>query len=120
MRHAKVRSSSTPRGLTLLVLAILALTSATTGTYASFDQASSSDICSTIEDVQFDGTRANASVTWQVELGPRLPGSNASAELRTTITTDLESLGYVLCFLCRGRLPWSDARSEEDLEAARR
>ena len=94
MRHAKVRSSSTPRGLTLLVLAILALTSATTGTYASFDQASSSDICSTIEDVQFDGTRANASVTWQVELGPRLPGSNASAELRTTITTDLESLGY--------------------------
>ena len=94
MRHADVRAPTAPRGLILAVLAIMVVASTTTGTHASFDRATPAGICSAIDDLQFDGARANASVAWQVDLGPRTPGSNASAELRSTITADLESLGY--------------------------
>ena len=41
--------------------------------------------CSFIDDLKFNGTNANASVTEQVELGPRTTGSNGSAALRTLI-----------------------------------
>lgn len=44
--------------------------------------ASSENVCSTIESLQFDGERANESVTTQVEFGYRTPGSNASKALR--------------------------------------
>ncbi len=44
--------------------------------------ASSESVCSTIETLQFDGIKANESVTTQVEFGPRIPGSGASMELR--------------------------------------
>jgi len=42
----------------------------------------SSEVCLTINELEFDGQNANESVTIQVEFGPRLPGSNASKELR--------------------------------------
>ena len=42
----------------------------------------SNSVCSTIETLQFDGEKANESVTTQVDFGYRLPGSNASKELR--------------------------------------
>lgn len=51
-------------------------------------------ICSSLDDLAFNGTRANESVQWQVSLGPRLPGSNASAMLRDTITSTLLSAGW--------------------------
>ena len=57
----------------------------------TFDDAEPCDLTSQL---QFDGEVANASVQWQVELGPRLPGSNVSATFRDTITSDLEALGY--------------------------
>ena len=41
--------------------------------------------CSFIDDLKFNGTNANASVSEQVELGPRTTGSNGSAALRTLI-----------------------------------
>ena len=44
--------------------------------------ASSESVCTTIGELEFDGHLANASVTTQVEFGPRVPGSNASMELR--------------------------------------
>ena len=50
--------------------------------------------CAEISQLQFDGELANASVQWQVDLGPRLPGSNVSATFREAITSDLEALGY--------------------------
>ena len=34
--------------------------------------------CEGIESLEFDGLAANQSVSFQVGLGPRLPGSNAS------------------------------------------
>lgn len=37
--------------------------------------------CSLLPALEADGERANASVAWQVGLGPRLPGSDASAAL---------------------------------------
>ena len=42
----------------------------------------SADICSSIELLEFNGENANESVTTQVEFGARVPGSNASADLR--------------------------------------
>lgn len=42
----------------------------------------SAEICSSIENLEFDGQSANRSVTTQVDFGARIPGSNASEDLR--------------------------------------
>lgn len=94
MRHAQMRCSSAPRGLMLAVLASVMLASTAPVSFASFEELEPSLVCSTIDELQFNGTHANASIAWQVGLGPRIPGSNASGEFRSTITVDLESLGY--------------------------
>lgn len=94
MRHAQVRALTAPRGLMLAVLASIILASTAPVSHASFEEVEPSVVCSTIDELQFNGTHANASIAWQVGLGPRIPGSNASAEFRATITADLESLGY--------------------------
>ena len=54
------------------------------------------DACETMDELRFYGDKANASVGWQVGLGPRIPGSNASEALRANITSDLETLGYTV------------------------
>ena len=94
MRHAQVRALTAPRGIMLAVLASIILASTAPVSHASFEEVEPSVVCSTIDELQFNGTHANASIAWQVGLGPRIPGSNASAEFRATITADLESLGY--------------------------
>jgi glutaminyl-peptide cyclotransferase len=94
MRHAQMRCSSAPRGFMLAVLASVMLASTAPVSFASFEELEPSVVCSTIDELQFNGTHANASIAWQVGLGPRIPGSNASGEFRSTITADLESLGY--------------------------
>lgn len=43
------------------------------------------DACAQVDQLEFNGTLANASITEQVNLGPRTTGSNASAALRTVI-----------------------------------
>ena len=48
-----------------------------------------SDPCEFVDDLSFDSNSANASITWQTDLGPRLPGSNASQNLRTSIIQNL-------------------------------
>ena len=52
------------------------------------------DICQKTSELQFNGTLANQSVLWQTELGPRLPGSNASLELRDSLTENLTAYGW--------------------------
>ena len=94
MRHAQVRAPTALHGLMLAVLASVMLASTAPVSHASFEEVEPSVVCSTIDELQFNGTHANASIAWQVGLGPRTPGSNASAEFRATITADLESLGY--------------------------
>ena len=46
-----------------------------------------------VEHLQFDGTLANASVQWQVDLGPRIPGSDVSATFRSSIDENLTAMG---------------------------
>ena len=57
--------------LTFILLASLAVPTA-----------ASSEVCLTISELECDGQNANESVTIQVEFGPRIPGSNASKDLR--------------------------------------
>ncbi len=52
------------------------------------------DICQKTSELQFNGTLANQSVSWQTELGPRLPGSNASLALRESLTENLTTYGW--------------------------
>jgi len=52
------------------------------------------DICQKTSELQFNGTLANQSVLWQTELGPRLPGSNASLALRESLTENLTAYGW--------------------------
>ena len=86
----KVGRMPTSVALCMLVSLMLLPFTGTAGTIA-FEDAEPCDITSQL---QFDGELANASVQWQVELGPRLPGSNVSATFRETIASDLETLGY--------------------------
>ena len=61
---------------TMALLATLLLST------VAFPMIASADVCSTVDVLEFDGNNANESVTTQVEFGPRIPGSNASMELR--------------------------------------
>ena len=45
--------------------------------------------CALIEQLSFNGTNANESVSHQVSLGPRVPGSTASSALRQSIKENL-------------------------------
>ena len=94
MRQGEVMCSSASRGFTLTCLLVLLVASLPVMGQAQPAPFSSTALCSTVDELAFDGDLANASVSWQVNLGPRTPGSNASAELRATISTDLEALGY--------------------------
>ena len=53
-----------------------------------------SDPCDSISDLQFNATKANQSVSWQTSLGYRLPGSDASAELRQSVTENLTEWSF--------------------------
>ena len=67
-----------PRGRLWLVC-IVVLTAP--WAHASAEGQTSERYCSLITELEANGERANASVAWQVGLGPRLPGSDASAAL---------------------------------------
>ena len=53
-----------------------------------------SDPCDSISELQFNATLANESVSWQTSLGYRLPGSDASAELRQSVTENLTEWSF--------------------------
>ena len=53
-----------------------------------------SEPCLSINKLSFNSTAANDSITWQTDLGPRLPGSNASAELRRSIVENLSEFTF--------------------------
>ncbi len=52
------------------------------------------DPCKAVGKVQFDGVAANSSVGWQVGLGSRTVGSNASAALRGSVLENLTEWGW--------------------------
>ena len=67
-----------------LLSALLLLLSTPTGALAQpvAEPYQNVEPCDFIDDLKFNGTNANASVTEQVELGPRTTGSSGSAALR--------------------------------------
>ena len=78
----------------MLMCALLLLCFSTSSATPGFKDYDEHDHCDSVEKLLFNGTKANESVHWQVDLGPRLPGSNASANLRENITHMLETAGY--------------------------
>ena len=77
--------------LIILVLFGVALTPLSASGDAPYEEV---DACALVEHLQFDGTLANASVHWQVDLGPRIPGSDVSATFRSSIDENLTAMGY--------------------------
>ena len=77
--------------LIILVLFGVALTPLSASGDAPYEEV---DACAWVEHLQFDGTLANASVHWQVDLGPRIPGSDVSATFRSSIDENLTAMGY--------------------------
>ncbi|MBV18793.1 MAG: hypothetical protein CMA56_02890 [Euryarchaeota archaeon] len=67
-----------PRGRFVFVCAIMLLAP---WTFAHAEGQPDQQYCSLLPALEADGNRANASIAWQVGLGPRLPGSNASSAL---------------------------------------
>ena len=93
--HRRITSQNGVHGkmfpLFLLVLFGMALTPLSASGDAPYQEA---DACAFVEHLQFDGTLANTSVQWQVDLGPRIPGSDVSATFRSSIDENLTALGY--------------------------
>ena len=84
------------RSVVAFVLISLFLTSflSTSSSVSSDFEYQGSEPCTSIDKLSFNSTAANASITWQTDLGPRLPGSNASAELRRSITQNLSQFTF--------------------------
>ena len=66
--------SSARRGFTLTCLLVLLVASLPVMGQAQPAPFSSTALCSSMDELAFDGDQANASVAWQVNLGPRTPG----------------------------------------------
>ena len=96
MHQAIPRTRGVPFVLGLLV--ILSLTAPFVNGSSNEDSwpSTSNSICAASEHLAFNGTKANQSVQWQVDLGPRLPGSNASAEFRHHLTATLNNEGWAV------------------------
>ena len=77
-----------------VVFVCLLLSNVTSASGNEDNWINSVDFCQKTSELQFNGTLANQSVTWQTELGPRLPGSNASLALRESITENLTTYGW--------------------------
>ncbi|DAC08125.1 MAG TPA: M28 family peptidase [Candidatus Poseidoniales archaeon] len=72
------------RGRLLLVCALMLVAP---WTHVHAEEQTTDLFCPLIPNLEANGERANASVAWQVGLGPRLPGSNASASLLDGLET---------------------------------
>ncbi len=73
----------------IALIIILPIASSNDGIYTTNGIITNEILCSEIDNLQFDGERANQSVAYQVGLGPRTPQSNASSLLRTSIAENL-------------------------------
>ena len=78
----------------LFLLAILVPIHLSTAESAHDWQQDDQALCNAVESLAFNGTFANDSVQYQVELGPRLPGSNVSLNFREDLKSLLEPAGW--------------------------
>jgi glutaminyl-peptide cyclotransferase len=86
--------SSGQKRLIGVVFVCLLLSNITSASGDDDNWVDSVNICQKTSELQFNGTLANQSVSWQTELGPRLPGSNASLALRNSLTENLTNYGW--------------------------
>ena len=85
-----VASPMVEKGVAVLALIlILPIVSSSGVIYTSNGIVTHEILCTHIDELQFDGEKANESVAYQVGLGPRIPESNASFELRASIAENL-------------------------------
>jgi len=54
----------------------------------------SDPLCERVDELLFNGSQANATVQWQVSLGPRVPESNASLAFREHVNATLSQAGW--------------------------
>ena len=88
----RVQSSNCRSVAALFIISLLLLCVTGVGKSESSDiQYQGSNPCDYIDELLFNSTAANASITWQTDLGPRLPGSNASEQLRISIVENLST-----------------------------
>ena len=92
--HREVSPRTTSRTALFTCLAIVLATTMVQGTLSTTGPYESIDRCALVETLQFNGQAANASIQWQVDLGPRLPGSEVSANFREAVTENLTALDY--------------------------
>ena len=86
----RVQSSNCRSVAVLFIISLLLLCVTGVGKSESSDiQYQGSNPCDYIDELLFNSTAANASIAWQTDLGPRLPGSNASEQLRESIIENL-------------------------------
>ncbi|MEK9650594.1 MAG: M28 family peptidase [Poseidonia sp.] len=94
MHHRQSRRGAVLRWTALLLVATVFTGGTVHATQPVAWPANPSTLCDAVDDLVFNGTRANESVQWQVSLGPRLPGSDASEAFRAHLTSVLEPMGY--------------------------
>ena len=92
--HRGVSPRFTGRTALFTCITIMLATTMVQGTLTTTGPYQEMDRCAVAETLQFDGEAANASVQWQVDLGPRLPGSEVSANFRQAVTENLTALDY--------------------------
>ena len=70
--HREDSPRKTSRTALFTCLALVMATTMVQGTLTTTGSYNGIDRCAMVETLQFDGQAANASVQWQVDLGPRL------------------------------------------------
>ena len=89
-------ASSRPKRKLVWLMMLITLGMPLCGAFSAAEdsQSSAEEFCQHIDDLEFNGTEANASIAWQVGLGPRVPGSNGSEAFRQNITMELDEAGW--------------------------
>ncbi len=82
------------RVISSVFIVFILMLSTTISSNSSHQIYQGSDPCNSISELQFNATKANQSVSWQTSLGYRLPGSDASAGLRQSVTENLTEWSF--------------------------
>ena len=89
-------ASARPNRKLVWLMMLITLGMPLSGAFSTSEDSPSNaeEFCQYIDNLEFNGTEANASIAWQVGLGPRVPGSNGSAAFRQNITMELDEAGW--------------------------
>ncbi|MGA0239715.1 MAG: hypothetical protein ACO3L7_00005, partial [Poseidonia sp.] len=92
--HQRNRPRFQRKRVTLLFVLALALVPLSGAEEPAVAWPTDSDpLCERVDELLFNGSQANATVQWQVSLGPRVPESNASLAFREHVNATLSQAG---------------------------